>query len=279
MHKDRPRGFTLIELLVVIAIIAVLMAILMPALQRVKKQARSVTCQALLRQWGVIWRMYCDDNDGRFPGVESTLNWPRGHWILPLRHLYQTKSKILKCPEAMRPLDARASGETHGGPCNTYVMGSGGIFDLQEECSYGANCWIFYTNADIQNRPAEWHWKSMNSVTRSAEIPLFGDSMWRGGGPVAGSEPGFNMNHNKAVPGAYNGDWTGAGYEMKHFCIDRHGGFINWVFVDGGVKKIGIKQLWTLRWHKQSNVAGPWTKAGGVKNDQWPEWMRPFKDY
>ncbi|MHC4560927.1 MAG: type II secretion system protein, partial [Planctomycetota bacterium] len=62
--KDKLRGFTLIELLVVIAIIALLMAILMPALSRVKKQAKSVTCQALLKQWGNIWMMYCQDNEG-----------------------------------------------------------------------------------------------------------------------------------------------------------------------------------------------------------------------
>ncbi|UCD00329.1 MAG: prepilin-type N-terminal cleavage/methylation domain-containing protein, partial [Phycisphaerales bacterium] len=54
----RQDGFTLIELLVVIAIIAMLMAILMPALQRVKKQARSVTCQSNLKQWGAVFLMY-----------------------------------------------------------------------------------------------------------------------------------------------------------------------------------------------------------------------------
>ena len=70
----RRRGFTLIELLVVIAIIALLMGILMPALSRVRKQARSVACQALLKQWGVIWAMYCDDNDGRFSEA-GNLDW------------------------------------------------------------------------------------------------------------------------------------------------------------------------------------------------------------
>ena len=60
----RVRGFTLIELLVVIAIIALLLSILMPALQRVKKQARAVACVANLHQWGLIWKMYCDENDG-----------------------------------------------------------------------------------------------------------------------------------------------------------------------------------------------------------------------
>ena len=53
----RRRGFTLIELLVVIAIIALLLAILMPALQRVKGQARSVACLAKLKQWGLFFSM------------------------------------------------------------------------------------------------------------------------------------------------------------------------------------------------------------------------------
>jgi len=60
-------GFTLIELLVVIAIIAVLMAILMPGLQRVKEQARFTRCKANLRNYGYAARMYSDDNDGEFP--------------------------------------------------------------------------------------------------------------------------------------------------------------------------------------------------------------------
>ena len=69
MH--RTKGFTLIELLVVIAIIAVLMAILMPSLQRVRKQARGVVCQANLKQWGTIFAMYTDDNNGNFPERKS----------------------------------------------------------------------------------------------------------------------------------------------------------------------------------------------------------------
>jgi len=63
---DKRRGFTLIELLVVIAIIALLMAILMPALQRVKLQARTVACLANLNQWGLMFAMYCDENDAYF---------------------------------------------------------------------------------------------------------------------------------------------------------------------------------------------------------------------
>ena len=62
----RQRGFTLSELLVVIAIIALLVAILMPALQKVRKQSKSVVCLSNLRQWGLVLNFYADDHNGYF---------------------------------------------------------------------------------------------------------------------------------------------------------------------------------------------------------------------
>lgn len=78
----RKKAFTLIELLVVIAIIAVLMGILMPALGRVREQARQRTCGSQIRQHGLAMIMYADENDNNLPLPQSGGNWL---WDLDVR--------------------------------------------------------------------------------------------------------------------------------------------------------------------------------------------------
>jgi len=278
----RRKGFTLIELLVVIAIIALLMSILMPALSRVRKQARSVACQALLKQWGSIWTMYSDDNDGRFPEA-GDLGWLRGTWVIAFRPQYQTKSDILFCPSAVKRLSAAGGAiQSNGDSTHTYIMGSGGIFNSQEEASYGANNWLYYGTGSgaIQGRPIPWNWKTKD-VGQAAQIPIFADTMWRGGGPCyRTSDTGaLSRSFNRIIPAQFEGQWLGAGYEMMHFAINRHQTGINMLFMDWSVRAIGLKELWTFKWHRKYPVNGPWTKAGGAQSSDWPEWMRNFKDY
>ncbi len=98
-------------------------------------------------------------------------------------------------------------------------------------------------------------------------IPLFLDARWLGGMPMHANAPPIFT------------DGTGGSGMMQRYCLNRHEGNINVVFVDFAVRKIGLKELWTLKWHREFDINGPWTKAGFVEPSDWPEWMRMCKDY
>jgi prepilin-type N-terminal cleavage/methylation domain-containing protein len=154
-------GFTLIELLVVIAIIAILMAVLMPALRRVREQARMVGCCANLRQWVLTLNTYCDDNDGKFfSGVND-----RGHWWpcqLSEDLKNWKKNKIWFCPTATRPIRDEAGNDSQTfnidrawgiftGAYGSYDCGVNGIAG-----SYGLNSYLIPIPTDstyVRNIP------------------------------------------------------------------------------------------------------------------------------
>ena len=165
-----------------------------------------------------------------------------------------------------------------GSTFSTYIMGTDNLTNRQEEASYGGNNWIFNSRSgqsEIQGRPFKWNWKTPY-VRGGNKIPLFADTMWRGGGPFYQNG---DYRSDRIKPPQYDGQWNNYNSEMMHFCIDRHNGFVNHVFMDCTVRKVGLKELWTLLWHKEFDINGFWTKAGGADPSDWPEWMRKFKEY
>jgi prepilin-type N-terminal cleavage/methylation domain-containing protein/prepilin-type processing-associated H-X9-DG protein len=279
--KER-RGFTLIELLVVIAIIALLMAILMPALQRVKGQAQSVSCRARLREWGLMFKLYTDDYDGYFNegwGVgERTL------WMNALRPYYKDNWDMLLCPTATREMENAQDWGTFKAAWRDVATPDGGNY--RYVFSYGISSWTNYMHGPRGDRREEWFWKSVQNdtavdpatgastgkrVSRN-NIPVFADSTWHDAWPRHTDEPSPTMD----AFGIGNRGTTG---EMNHFCIDRHNGFVNFLFMDWSTRPVGLKELWTLKWHRAFNTMGPYTKAGGFQPDDWPTWLRRYKDY
>jgi len=113
---SRRRAFTLIELLVVIAVIAILMAILMPALSRAREQGKRTVCVNNLKQLTVGWILYADDNNDKIPPANTgaTVAWVR--WMgnnLPreqqipgiltgLLFRYCPEVNLYKCPTGIR---------------------------------------------------------------------------------------------------------------------------------------------------------------------------------
>jgi len=281
-------GFTLIELLVVIAIIAVLMAILLPALQRVRSQARDVKCRANLRQWGVFFNLYANDNDNKFftlvdlrvhPGHGSILvgrlmQYCRTDWYDTMRGYYEEYDEIMVCPAASRsgqpadPQYGRVRGDkdhawrdysylTHG-----YLTGSYGAAHSLYAVPIGG------TYDEGIAGMAERCWKT-SLIAGPGNIPIFTDATTS----IIGHDPN-RPPPQEDVP--WNSEHS---YYNACAIMNRHNGGVNMAFMDFSARKVGLKEIWTLKWHRQFDTRGRWTTAGGVRLEDWPPWIRRLKDY
>jgi len=268
--RQRRPGFTLIELLVVISIIALLMAILMPTLSRVRKQARAAACQAKLRQWSLDISATIAENDGKLPEPGS-----------PYKERFMeswTKagSKLLLCPMASRyetnkndPIwELRAShGSSLGSKFTAWMYSSRdpATGEYKPPIHYGS---YGRTGAIWSPMPADpfENWGPQPLRRKRHTIPVVLDSVASAGDESLADPPEYDGALHK------NGG-------IRNFCIDRHDGGINGLFLNWSVRKVGLKELWTLKWQPTWNTRGPWTKAGGVTPEDWPTWMRKFNDY
>lgn len=253
-------GFTLIELLVVIAIIAILAALLLPALARAKDKAYDTQCRSNLKQWGIIWYTYCDDSRGFFTTGITGSGEPRGEWCEVLTNYYKAKYSILLDPKAkvgrlattLPEIEADPAGVDKGGAKTSFRF----IANLKDPftgkqltSSYGINCWVYSATTDIQSRPAAYCWRKIEGGTHPSIIPIMADSMWRGGGPSHNNSP-----PNSGTRPTENGQYTGDGYEFEHFEMKRHAKGINLIFFDGSARYVSIRGLWQLKWNRNFDL-------------------------
>jgi len=267
----KRKAFTLIELLVVIAIIALLMAVLMPALARVRQQARTVACRANLKQWNLFFSMFTQENNGRFQaGVGSGHTY---HWMNALRPLYKNDHKIRCCPTAMKPI---VDEYDQTAPVWNVFSAWGrfwgeGHAEEGDWGSYGINGWVENPPPDqltvYEGFETKNNWRTPD-VKGAGHVPLFMDALRFNVFPLPVDNP----------PEVPDMAWQGTQH-MRRICIDRHDGGSNMAFLDWSVRKVDLKELWTLKWHKTYDTAGPWTLAGGVDPDDWPDWMRRYRDF
>jgi len=276
--RDRIFGrhaFTLIELLVVISVVVLLMALLLPALSRARRQARAVVCQGNLRQWGLRVTVGAADDD------TSTQKWNKT--ILGNTHEAwdfvgdvpppKSRSRDIRfCPMATTLVMV----ENQESP-DELIAGLGGTFRawghifLQYDSSA---CSSYGTNSALMDTHIGLAWDVSRQATTFARapsrIPVMLDSTW--GSTWPGAFEADAPPESDAIPEAdYERPWKS--------CINRHDGGVNCLFFDGSVRRVGLKELWTLKWAPNYDTANPWTLAGGVQPSDWPKWLRKFKDY
>lgn len=295
--RRTQKGFTLIEILVVISIIALLVAILLPSLAKVKEMARTVVCKANLRNWMYAWNMYVDSNKGSFPRVINN-NVQKGSkpddedtdtaWTELLLPMFgKDPGNIARCPKA--PKDGPPPGGDWGGAGDhtnySYdwkISERGVIKTLGRWCSYSPNTYTYNPHTRSQSpNIARLYWGKPANMPIPDEVPLFGD----------GCRKNCQVDTQKMSrisPPEYRGQGGSINFGIRWVALDRHEEKVNWLFCDWSVRTIGIKELWTLRWTPEFDYKNEWTLAGnngdsGALTTQWENWgdgwMKNFKNY
>jgi prepilin-type N-terminal cleavage/methylation domain-containing protein/prepilin-type processing-associated H-X9-DG protein len=269
-NQQCRRGFTLVELLVVIGIIAVLIAILLPALGKAQKQARTIQCMSNLRQIGLSFIQYVNEHKGRNPSYFSQANptsmdfaWPG--LIKPYLptvdymnngNVGNVNKNVLFCPEA-RNLNTGANISGWGNqwgywnvawngqyaPAGTsylWMRDAGATNPAQTwwASSYGFNYWLY--SLTTSPGPATNYWRNFSDVRPSNLTPMFFDSIWVDVAP----------NETDVIPQDLRGTkFSGTG-QITRCIINRHQMAINIAFCDGSASTVRLGDVTKYNWHR-----------------------------
>ena len=200
---SRRGGFTLVELLVVIAIIAILGAILLPALSSGKGNAQAASCMANVRQLQLAWEMYAHDNNDRLV-LNGWTNSPDGSWVAPGSDPQLTNTA---------PFQGLLSSYTGGNPkiykCPADITAN--------KRSYSMNCFM---GGKPTNKPWQYFRKA-GDIPTPARFFVFLDEH-----PDSINDSAFATD---GVPGANTANW-------QDLPSSLHRGAGVWSFADGHVQ-------------------------------------------
>ena len=180
---SRKHGFTLVELLVVIGIIALLIAILMPALQRAREEARRVRCLSQQRQLTMAWIMYADNHKGHIvSGWTRPITDPNfNDWVSQgdsptclsdgLLWPYLRNAEVYKCPN-----DRISYYHTYS--INSWLNGEGNvagpdpaIFTTMSQIRYSSQTFVFIEEEDPRGYEINSFWIPPYPNTNWGDIP------------------------------------------------------------------------------------------------------------
>jgi prepilin-type N-terminal cleavage/methylation domain-containing protein len=256
----RRRAFTLVELLVVIAIIALLLSVLMPALGKARRMARTVIDATNVKTMSQGTFLYSQAYKDKFPLQGGIPLWPQQIAAFINREKKNdngtalAKEKWMMCPEAPKAVPAyyvdndQFTNKQYGGPRNAWGWAG--------ESGYAMNLWLcpFANDKDpvtgrspseiSARQPGIWpyYWQTGKMPNVPGNVGMYGDGRWVMLAPVAGDL----TVRKKDVEGLWPQASFGGG--LDGFVINRHDMAINVGFVGGQVEKVALPKLGTIRW-------------------------------